>query len=96
MAKETKLQKILKEMYVELYKASTPSADFEELMKNAPINEQGKKVIDYMAYEIDKNEFDNIVDTIMSKHKLSKNDQHRLKMSIYLGASPKYKKNGGY
>lgn len=30
------LDKILKEIYTELYKKSTPSADFEELMNNAP------------------------------------------------------------
>lgn len=94
MSKEEKLGEILREMYVELYKESTPSVDFEELMANASTNEQGQKVIDYMAYEIEKDKFDDIVDNVMSKYKLTKYDKHRLKMSIYLGASPKYKQNG--
>lgn len=95
MKSDKKLGEIVRECYVELYKASTPSADFEELVANAPTNEQGQKVVDYMAYEISKTDFDNVVDLVLAKHKVTKNEKHRLMMSIYLGCSPKYKKENG-
>lgn len=94
MKSDKKLGEILRECYIELYKASTPSADFEELVAKAPINEKGQKVIDYNAYEISKTDFDNIVDKVYAKHKITKSEKHRLMMSVYLGCSPKYKQNG--
>ena len=38
-------EKAIWECYRRLYKASTPSADFDELVKNASINESGEKQI---------------------------------------------------
>ena len=39
--KQEKIDKILNEIYVRLYKESTPTADFNELVENATINEFG-------------------------------------------------------
>ena len=54
---KTKIDEALMECYRRLYKAATPSADFDELVKNATINDKGKKVIDFMAYELERDLF---------------------------------------
>jgi hypothetical protein len=53
--------------YRELYKEATPSADFDELVKNATINEQGQKMIDFDAYEIDFDKHHEIVEKYIKK-----------------------------
>jgi len=44
-----KEEEAMRECYRKLYKASTPPADFDELVNNASIDENGQKVIDFMA-----------------------------------------------
>jgi hypothetical protein len=51
--RQTKLYNLVMDCYRELYREATPSADFDELVKNAPINDEGQKMIDFNAYEID-------------------------------------------
>ena len=53
-------EKIIHEIYRDMFKASTPSGDWDELLKNATINERGEKEIPFMDYEIDKDEMENI------------------------------------
>ena len=85
-------EKALTECYRKLYKASTPPADFDELIKNATTNENGEKVIDYNAHEICEYEFSEIVDEVIKKHKIKTHRVTPFKNSIYLGCSPKFKK----
>lgn len=89
MATKNKHEQILWDMYRELYKNSTPSADFDELVKNATINERGEKVIDFMAYSITQEQLDEIIDSELKKHRLAKWEKQMLKTSCYLGCSPK-------
>jgi len=86
-----KEQEAIRECYRKLYKASTPSADFDELINKAPIDENGQKVIDFMAYEICENEFSQIVDEVIKKYKIKTHRLTPFKNSIYLGCSPKFK-----
>jgi len=80
------------ECYKRLYKQSTPSADFNLLMEKAEINEQGQKVIDFMAYEIDESVFNSIIDDIIKEYKIvPKYKQQAFKNTMCLGASPKFK-----
>ena len=88
----TKEIEAIRECYRKLYKASTPSADFDELVNNAPIDENGQKVIDFMGYEICEYEFSEIVDEVIKKHKIKTHRITPFKNSIYLGCSPKFKK----
>ena len=88
----TKEQEAMRECYRKLYKSSTPSADFDELMNNAPIDENGRKVIDFMAHEICEYEFSQIVDEVIKKYKIKTHRVTPFKNSIYLGCSPKFKK----
>ena len=87
-----KEEEAMRECYRKLYKASTPSADFDELVNNASIDENGQKVIDFMAYEICEYEFSEIVDEVIKKHKIRKHRQDLFKNTILLGCSPKFKK----
>jgi len=87
----TKEQEAIRECYRKLYKASTPSADFDELINKAPIDENGQKVIDFMAHEICEYEFSQIVDEVIKKYKIKTHRLTPFKNSIYLGCSPKFK-----
>lgn len=80
----------------ELYANSEPSADFDKLFEEAPTNEEGQKVIDFMAYEIDKDKMTEIVDKYKAKLKsrrVSPSVIDAFSFNIYLGASPKTKRN---
>jgi len=85
-------EKALTECYRKLYKASTPPADFDELIKNATTNENGEKVIDYNAYEICEYEFSEIMSNIIKEYKIRSHRQDLFKNTILLGCSPKFKK----
>jgi hypothetical protein len=81
------------ECYRRLYKASKPSADFDQLLKDAPTNEQGQKAIDYMAYEISIDDYNEIVNGIIKEFKLKPKYRVELfRRTMILGASPKFKK----
>lgn len=91
MKKQSKEDKAIMECYIELFKHSTPSADFEQLVENADINECGQKVIDFMSYEIDEELYDSIVESMIKKHKLKGYKIQQFKNTIALGCSPKFK-----
>ena len=87
-----KLEKIWEEIMIELYKNSTPSADFLELEKNAILNDRGEKIIDFDAHEIDKYKAEKIFDEILKKHKVnSKWNRDVLSFNVWLGCSPRFK-----
>ena len=89
-----KLVKVWEEIMVEMYKQSTPSADFLKLVEEAPLNDSGKKVIDYDAYELEREKAVEIFDTIVKKHKVTNlRNLADLSFSVYLGASPRFKYN---
>ena len=83
--------------YRELYKNSEPQADFNELVKAAKgrhnIDQWGRYVIDFMAYEINKDKMDEIIQSFIKKYKMSKYYAGQYSLSIYLGCSPKTKVN---
>lgn len=79
------------ECYRRLYKASTPSADFDELVENAPINESGQKQIDYNSYEIEYETCNQIIKDIIKEYKIQKWKRQLFNNTIILGCSPKFK-----
>lgn len=85
-----KLDKTIWNIYRELYKNSTPSADFDKLVEEAPINEDGEREIDFMSYEIDQSVYDNIVEKHING--LGNWDKLAVKVNVDLGCSPKFKK----
>ena len=88
----TKEEEAMRECYRKLYKASTPPADFDELLKNASIDENGQKVIDYNAHEICEYEFSKIMSDVIKEYKIRTHKQDLFKNTILLGCSPKFKK----
>ena len=93
MKKMDKLEQAIWDCLVELYANSTPSADFNKLVEEAPINEDGRKEIKFMDYEIDYNKMEEIIDKHRSKLlKYSRNKyfyERQFNFNIYLGCSPK-------
>lgn len=83
--------KIIHETYELLFKASEPSVDFNELLANATINDEGMKDIGFMNYEIDEDVMRNIIVEQAKKYKMSHYEGRAFSVSMYLGASPKTK-----
>lgn len=82
----------IKHAYRELFANATPPASFDKLLEEAPINEHGQRVIDFMSYEIEREVYDRIMEDSMKlfkiKHKILKN---AFKFTIDLGCSPRIK-----
>ena len=89
MKKLNKIDSVCWDIYRELYKHSTPAADFDKLVEEASINERVQKVIDFMAYEISVDEMDAIIESELNKHKFTKLDRQIVRNTIYFGCSPK-------
>jgi len=89
--RQTKLYNLIMDCYRELYKESTPSADFDELVKNAPINDEGQKMIDFNAYEIDFGKNHEIVEKYIKKGKLTYLEERGFKIEMFLGCAPRTK-----
>ena len=90
-AQSKKIDDLMTNIYRDLYKNSTPSADFDELVANATLNEQGQKVIPFDDYELESEVFEKILDEHLSKSKLPQYIKGKVRVSIYLGCSPKTK-----
>lgn len=90
--KESKEQKIIWQIYRELYRASTPSADFDLLVENAEINKLGQKVILFNDYEISLEDYNEIVERNLKGQRLTKLKKQAIRNSCMLGCSPKFKK----
>lgn len=89
--RQTKLYNLVMDCYRELYRESTPSADFDELVKNAPINDDGQKMIDYNAYELDFDKYGEIVEKYIKKGKLSYFEVKGFRFEMALGSGPRTK-----
>jgi hypothetical protein len=83
--------KILLEIYRQLYKASTPSADFDKLMEEAEINEWGQKAIPYMDHEIEENVYERILTDVLKAHRVSVGRRQIFRQTVAMGCSPKFK-----
>ena len=88
--KKSKLEQIVWDIYVDMYANSEPSADFKELVEEAEINEDGRKVIKYNDYIIDQKIADEIIDKHIKSNKLKDYEKKQVKVSIHLGVSPKF------
>jgi len=86
-----KEEQAIHECYRRLYRASTPSANFDELIQNASENELGEKVIDYNNYEICEYQFSEIIQEIIKEYKIKTWRRQLFKNAIILGCSPKFK-----
>ena len=90
--KETKEQKIIWQIYKEMYAVSTPPADFENLVNSAEKNEKGQKIIPFNDYEIPLRDYEDILKKNLKGKRLTKLKQQMIKNTIALGISPRFKK----
>ena len=80
------------ECYRRLYKAATPSVNFDELMAKAYVDEYGMKHIPYNDYEIEDEYMVQIIEDVIKEYKVkTKLRQQAFRVAIHLGASPKTK-----
>lgn len=87
-----KLNAAYEEIMTALYQNSEPSADFKLLVEQAPIGEHGRKIIDFEAYEIEREKAEAIFDSVVKKYKIkTKWDLNTLGFNVWLGASPRSK-----
>ena len=90
--KETKIQKIVWDIYRELYANSEPKADFDELVNSAEKNEEGQKIIPFENYFIDQEVMDEIIEKHLKNKRLTKLAKNSIRVNVYLGCSPVSKK----
>ena len=86
-----KTDKIMLDIYRELYLNAEPSADFDELVANAELNERGQKDIHFMNYEISQEKEEEIIEKHLKKSRLPLYTKKAIRIGILLGASPKTK-----
>ena len=89
--KQEKIDNAIMECYRELYKHSTPTADFDVLMQTADKNEFGQLTIPFMDYEIDSSVMDEIIKNTCKKYKFNRHTSTLFRNTILLGCSPKTK-----
>lgn len=93
MTATKKEQEAIIECYKRLYAEAEPSADFDELMRQASLNERGEREIPFMHYEIPIEKMNRIIEEVANEYKLSSIKKRMFKTTIYLGCSPKSKTN---
>jgi hypothetical protein len=90
--KPGKIEEAVMECYRELFAASTPKGDFDELVENAEIID-GKKHIPFMDYEISGTDMERIINNVADRYKIKGYTKRQFYVTIYLGCSPKTKKS---
>jgi hypothetical protein len=90
--KPNKIEKIILDIYRDLYKNSTPSADFDYLVETAELNDRHEKIIHYMDYAIEETEYHKIVEKHLKRKKMSDYYKDSIRRTVLLGCSPTFKK----
>jgi len=90
--RDIKIKEAMNDCYIQMYKESEPPANFLELVENAVLNEYGEKVIPFNDYVISEARADQIIAEVAKKNKFNEYDKKTLSRSVWLGCSPKFKK----
>ena len=91
-ARRNRLQELIYECYRELYREAEPSANFDELLEAAPLDEWGRKVIQYNDYYLPREKFESIANKHKNKMKMNNMEEHSYEFMVYLGATPTCKR----
>jgi hypothetical protein len=83
-----KFKKVYHEAMTEIYKASIPSASWDDLLRDSPRNEAGQILIPYEDYHISDLILDEIIEATAKKYRLNQDDLGHLRTNVYLGPSP--------
>ncbi len=90
--KESKEQKIIWDIYVELYANSEPKGNFDELVNSAEKDKNGRKIIPYENHEISLEDYNEILERNLKGKRLTKLKQQAIKNTVALSVSPRFKK----
>lgn len=82
-------EKILHEIYRRSFAASTPKGDWDELLINAEVDEDGRRTIPYMDYECDMETMSQILDEVLSEFEVPDYRYQAFSTSFWLGCGPK-------
>lgn len=85
---DKKFKEVYHEAMTEIYKASIPSASWDDLLRDSPRNEAGQILIPYEDYHISDQILDEIIETTAKKHRLNQFELQSLRSNVYLGPSP--------
>jgi len=91
--KRKREEEAMHECYRRLFKAATPSADFDELISQASVNNFGQKEIPFLDYVLERETHCQIVESILKEYKIPKILREVFRRSILLGCSPKWPTN---
>lgn len=80
--------KIIHETYTKLFKASKPPVSFVKLVREAKIDNEGRKHIPYEKYEIAAKSETKIMNNMIKKYKIKGQDLKAFKFTIFLGCGP--------
>jgi len=83
-----KFKDVYHEAMTEIYKASIPSASWDDLLRDSPRNEAGQIEIPFENYHISDRILDEIIQATAKKYRLSQDDLESLRTNVYLGPSP--------
>jgi hypothetical protein len=86
-----KIDRIINDIYREIYANAEPPADWDKMLAEAEINDRGQKVIPFDDYEITNKKLQEIIDKHMNKNKISKYYRDKFNFEIWLGCSPRTK-----
>jgi hypothetical protein len=92
MKKKNIDDEIMNELYRRSFAASTPYGNWDELLENAEINKEGKKIIPFMDYECPHEKLEEIFNSVMDEYKVPKNRINAFSFSFWLGCSPRSSK----
>ena len=87
-----KVQKIIWDIYRELYANSEPSCEFDKLVNSKKKKKKGEKIIPFNDYEISEEDFDRIIKEQLKGKRLTKLSKQMIINTITLGVSPRFKK----
>jgi hypothetical protein len=82
---QKKIDKVLLDIYQELYKNAEPSADFSKMMETGEVTEEKF----FLKYYLDDDSQMKIINEVLKKHKIT-DEYYKRKFlqSIILGSSP--------
>jgi hypothetical protein len=81
---QKKIDKVLLDIYQELYKNAEPSADFSKMIETEEVTEDRF----FMKYYLDDETQSKIIDEVLKKHKVPDYYKKRFITTVILGSSP--------
>jgi len=87
MKSKEKLWDVCMDVYRDMYKQSTPKADFDHLIEIGTT----KQPIWFMKYELGMEESEAILNHHCKSNKLTKHETSLVSREVYLGCAPKFK-----